>query len=102
MPLLFWGVDGHTHRLGPDGQALCRTRIDNSRQPEQRQVSGCPVCDIMLRDREVLHGFRQRAADQSAAGYRAGALGRPLSPGLRLLPIALVGTAILLVWMMLR
>jgi hypothetical protein len=50
---LFWGVDGRTHRLGPDGMALCRVQIDNSRPPEDRAVSGCPVCDILLRDRDI-------------------------------------------------
>jgi hypothetical protein len=104
MPQLFWGVDGRTHRLGPDGQALCHTRIDNSRDPVERVVSGCAVCDIRLRDRDVVHGFRQRAADQAAAaGYGPDAMRRPgLGGGSRLLPIALVGLAVLLLWTLLR
>jgi len=55
-PQLFWGVDGRTHRLGPDGMALCKTPIDNSRPPEARAVSGCSVCDILLRDRDIWLG----------------------------------------------
>jgi hypothetical protein len=54
VPQLFWGVDGRTHRLGPDGLALCRTKIDNSRPPEARMVSGCSVCDLVRRDRDVV------------------------------------------------
>jgi hypothetical protein len=104
MPQLYWGVDGRTHRLGPDGQALCHTRIDNSREPEDRRVSGCAVCDIMLRDRAVVQGFRQRAADQAAAGgYDPGAIRRPgVGGGFWLLPIAFAGMAVLLVWTFLR
>jgi hypothetical protein len=107
MPELFWGVDGRTHRLGPDGQALCRTQIDNSRDPVQRAVSGCSVCDIKLRDRDVLQGFRQRAADQAAAaGYDPGAAPdrsrRPTAGGSRYLPIALVALAALLIWTLVR
>jgi hypothetical protein len=103
LPLLFWGVDGRTHRLGPDGQALCRTQIDNSREPVERWVSGCAVCDIKLRDQAVLQGFRQRAADQAAAaGYEVGeprdAYRRPVGSGARFLPIALVALAVLLIW----
>jgi hypothetical protein len=97
---LFWGVDGRTHRLGPDGLALCRTQLDNSREPEERVVSGCQVCDIMLRDRAVQQGFRQRAADQAlAAGYDPAMVHRPAGGGgSRFLPIALVGLAVLLFW----
>jgi hypothetical protein len=103
MPLLFWGVDGRTHRLGPDGQALCHTQIDNSREPVERWVSGCAVCDIKLRDRDVLQGFRQRAADQAAAaGYDPAGLRRPIGGGSRFLPIALVALAVLLLWTLLR
>jgi hypothetical protein len=104
MPQLYWGVDGRTHRLGPDGQALCHTRIDNSREPEDRRVSGCAVCDIMLRDRAVVQGFRQRAADQAAAaGYDPGAVRRPgVGGGFWLLPIAFAGMTVLLVWTFLR
>src|SRR5262245_58654084 len=104
LPLLFWGVDGRTHRLGPDGQALCHTRIDNSREPEERRVSGCAVCDIMLRDRAVLDGFRQRAADQAAAaGYEPGTYRRSgPGGGFRVLPIAFAVLAVLLVWTLLR
>ena len=102
--LLFWGVDGRTHRLGPDGQALCRTQIDNSRDPVERRVSGCAVCDIKLRDRDVLQGFRQRAADQAAAaGYDPHATyRRPVGSGARFLPIALVALAVLLIWTLVR
>jgi hypothetical protein len=103
--LLFWGVDGRTHRLGPDGQALCHTQIDNSREPVERWVSGCMVCDIKLRDRDVLQGFRQRAADQAAAaGYDPAdhrAYRRPVGGG-RFLPIALLALAVLLIWTLLR
>src|SRR5262245_26350608 len=107
LPLLFWGVDGRTHRLGPDGQALCRTQIDNSREPVERRVSGCAVCDIKLRDRDVLQGFRQRAADQAAAaGYDAGdpqtTYRRPARSGARFLPLALVALAVLLIWPLVR
>jgi len=59
-PQLFWGVDGRTHRLGPDGMALCKTPIDNSRPPEPRAVSGCSVCDILLRDRDIWAQARAR------------------------------------------
>jgi hypothetical protein len=104
MPQLFWGVDGRTHRLGPGGQALCHTQIDNSRDPVEQWVSGCTVCDIRLRDRDVLHGFRQRAADQAAAaGHDPDALRRPsLGGGARFLPIVLGGLAVLLLWTILR
>jgi hypothetical protein len=60
MAELFWGVDGRTHRLGPDGLALCKTPIDNARPPEQRAVSGCSVCDILLRDRDIWAQARAR------------------------------------------
>ena len=53
MTQLFWGVDGRTHRLGPDGLALCKTPIDNSRPPQAQMISGCSVCDILLRDRDI-------------------------------------------------
>ena len=53
MAQLYWGTDGRTRRLGPDGLALCRTPIDNDRPPEARNVSGCSVCDILLRDRNI-------------------------------------------------
>ena len=53
MAQLFWGTDGRTHRLGPDGLTLCRTPIDNDRPPADRAVSGCGVCDILLRDRDI-------------------------------------------------
>jgi hypothetical protein len=103
MPPLFWGVDGRTHRLGPDGQALCHTQIDNSREPVEQWVSGCAVCDIMLRDRGVREGFRQRAADQAAAaGYDPADDVRPPAPGMRFLPIALVALTVLLLWTILR
>jgi len=44
---LHWGVDGRTHRVGANGQTLCRTMIDYSRAPEQRWISGCEVCDVV-------------------------------------------------------
>ena len=47
MAELHWGVDGRTHRVGANGQTLCRTMIDYSRPPEQRWISGCEVCDIV-------------------------------------------------------
>jgi hypothetical protein len=81
---LFWGVDGRTHRLGPDGLALCRTQIDNSRPPEQRVISGCSVCDIALRDRSL----RQ---------HRASTGQRPIIP---IVLAVLVG--LLLLWAVLR
>jgi hypothetical protein len=47
MSEVHWGVDGRTHRVGTNGQTLCKTMIDYSRPPEQRVVSGCEVCDIV-------------------------------------------------------
>ena len=82
---LFWGVDGRTHRLGPDGMALCRTQIDNSRPPADRAVSGCGVCDILLRDRNIW-----------GAGQRR--------PGVNpLFPLFLAGiTAVIMIWTLTR
>jgi hypothetical protein len=68
MAQLFWGVDGRTHRLGPDGLALCRTQLDNARPPEDRAVSGCSVCDILLRDRDIW--AHARAPGRMAPGVR--------------------------------
>jgi hypothetical protein len=83
MSQLFWGVDGRTHRLGPDGMALCRTPIDNSRPPEARAVSGCAVCDILLRDRDI---WAQTRASRGQA------------PGVRpLIPMLLVAFAVVVV-----
>jgi hypothetical protein len=84
MTQLFWGVDGRTHRLGPDGLALCRTQIDNSRPPEERVVSGCSVCDIVLR------------------GTILNRPGMAPSAGRWLLPVAFAGLAMLLLWALLR
>jgi hypothetical protein len=50
MAEVHWGVDGRTHRIGPNGQTLCKTMIDYSREPEQRAFSGCQVCDIVRHD----------------------------------------------------
>jgi hypothetical protein len=50
MSEVHWGVDGRTHRIGANGQTLCRTMIDYSRPPEARVVSGCQVCDIVRGD----------------------------------------------------
>ena len=50
MAEVHWGVDGRTHRVGANGQTLCRTMIDYSRPPEQRVFSGCEVCDIVRLD----------------------------------------------------
>ena len=88
-PQLFWGVDGRTHRLGPDGMALCKTPIDNSRPPEPRAVSGCSVCDILLRDRDIW--ARTRVSG-----------GRP--PGVRpLLPMLLLAFAVVtVIWAITR
>ena len=80
MTQLFWGVDGRTHRLGPDGQALCHTQIDNTRPPEERMVSGCVVCDIVRRDRDVV-----------------AKMGRP---GGRLWPVLFALLGVVLVWSM--
>ena len=67
-PQLFWGVDGRNHRLGPDGMALCKTPIDNSRPPEPRAVSGCSVCGSCCGPRIWAHtrasGGRARAFDR--------------------------------------
>jgi hypothetical protein len=89
MPELFWGVDGRTHRLGPDGMALCKTPIDNSRPPELKVVSGCSVCDILLRDRDIWAPARAR--------------GRP-TPGVRpLFPMLLLAFAVaVVIWAITR
>ena len=50
MAEVHWGVDGRRHRVGPNGQTLCRTMIDYSRPPEERVLSGCQVCDIVVAD----------------------------------------------------
>ena len=50
MAELHWGVDGRRHRVGSNGQTLCRTMIDYSRPPEDAWISGCSVCDIVARD----------------------------------------------------
>jgi hypothetical protein len=47
MAEVHWGVDGRTHRVGDNGQTLCRTMIDYSRPPVERVFSGCEVCDIV-------------------------------------------------------
>jgi hypothetical protein len=83
MTQLFWGVDGRTHRLGPDGLTLCHTLIDNSRPPEERVISGCSVCDIVLRG-TILN--------------RRG----PVPAGRWLLPVAFAGLAMLMLWALLR
>jgi len=62
MGEVHWGVDGRRHRVGPNGQTLCRTMIDDSRPPEQRVLSGCQVCDIVAADVD---------ASGSAVGGRA-------------------------------
>jgi hypothetical protein len=89
MTQLFWGVDGRTHRLGPDGLALCKTQLDNSRPPENRAVSGCSVCDILLRDRDIWRHAR-------AQGRMAPA-GRPLLPML-----ALALAVVVVIWAITR
>jgi hypothetical protein len=50
MSELHWGVDDRTHRVGANGQTLCKTMIDYSRPPERRVISGCEVCDIVYGD----------------------------------------------------
>ena len=50
MPEVHWGVDGRRHRVGSNGQTLCRTMIDYSRPPEEAWISGCSVCDIVWRN----------------------------------------------------
>lgn len=50
MSQLHWGVDGRRHRVGANGQTLCRTMIDYSRPPDDAWISGCSVCDIVWRD----------------------------------------------------
>lgn len=50
MAEVHWGVDGRTHRVGVNGQTLCRTMLDYSRPPEDRFLSGCEVCDIVRLD----------------------------------------------------
>jgi hypothetical protein len=50
MSEVHWGVDGRRHRVGANGQTMCRTMIDYSRPPEDAWISGCSVCDIVWRD----------------------------------------------------
>ena len=58
MAEVHWGVDGRTHRVGVNGQTLCRTMIDYSRPPEERVFSGCEVCDIVRMDVDRVDGPR--------------------------------------------
>ncbi len=88
MSQLFWGVDGRTHRLGPDGLALCKTPIDNARPPEAKAVSGCSVCDILMRDRDIW------------AQARASGQARRVRP---LFPMLLIGFAVVtVIWAITR
>ena len=89
MSQLFWGVDGRTHRLGPDGMALCKTPIDNSRPPE---AAG----------RLRLLGLRHPAARPRHLGRRRGRSGQ--APRVRtLFPMLLLAFAVVaVIWAITR
>ena len=63
VPTVQLGMDGRTHRVGDDGQALCHTPLDYSQPAQQRWISGCTVCD------RVVVGLPGPRSARSAGGW---------------------------------